>query len=508
MDRKEEHRDELFSMLAAGAVPSEAPEEPERGVIPENAPEDSDRAAGEDAPPESSAAPEQPVPENKAEPENKPAAAVPPLRRAPAAGRYDSFMYEPIGFDRYDRAAAEAEAEAAEKKERKLRLRRERRIAAAFIIACIAAAALSVYGIVSDIIAGSGSLRSSGGQVVLYQQSKPEGANELAAEKDENGRYSTEGVAAVVQSSIVEIYTYTDRNRTELVGTGSGVVISDDGYIVTNAHVLQSSGYHSVHTLDGDIFPARVIGRDSKTDIAVIKISPGQLEPAVLGDSDEVMVGEQVVAVGNPAGLSGTVTDGIVSAVHRKIRSDSTGFQMDCIQTNAAISPGNSGGALVNMYGQVVGITSSKYVSSSYEGLGFAITINEARPIIEQLIENGYVPGRFRVGVAFIESGVPLKRDIIESELGFSLPEGFEGLYVTQISDECDISNTELKLGDFIISVDGVTTSTYDELNDTVTGSYGPGDKVTFVCTHLNEDGTQEDYEITFMLMPDTSGDY
>lgn len=157
----------------------------------------------------------------------------------------------------------------------------------------------------------------------------------------------------------------------------------------------------------------------------MLKISGTGLSPATLGDSDEVLVGEQVIAVGNPAGLSNTVTDGIVSAVNREIRSDSTGFEMKCIQTNADISPGNSGGALVNMYGQVIGITSSKYISSYYEGLGFAITINEAKPIIEELISNGYIGGRFRIGIVMIDMADPSKIATIREDLGYSLPEDF-----------------------------------------------------------------------------------
>ena len=113
--------------------------------------------------------------------------------------------------------------------------------------------------------------------------------------------------------------------------------------------MLRADGYHTVHTVDEKVYPAKIIGRDVKTDIAVIKVDGVSLQPATLGDSDETIVGEQVIAIGNPANLSSTVTDGIVSAVNRKIRSDSTGFEMDCIQTNADISPGNSGGALVNM---------------------------------------------------------------------------------------------------------------------------------------------------------------
>ena len=204
----------------------------------------------------------------------------------------------------------------------------------------------------------------------------------------------------------MEIYTYSSSNPDIMIGSGSGIIITQDGYIVTNTHVLEGSQYSLldeselekpdsfiVNTYNDKQFEAEIVGRDAKTDIAVIKIKADNLPAAELGDSDETVLGERVAAIGNPAGLTGSITDGIVSGLNRKIKADSTGFEMDCIQTNAAISPGNSGGALVNMYGQVIGITSSKYVSSSYEGLGFAITINEAKPVIEELISQGYVSG-------------------------------------------------------------------------------------------------------------------
>jgi len=433
----------------------------------------------------------------------------PPPQSVNAGSSYDPFMYEPIGFDRRDHYAAEQLAAETAAREKKIRARQERSVVVTFFIIALCAIALSVYGIISDVFrSGSGRKFGSGSRVILYQNSKPEGANDMAAEKDASGKYTTEGAAAAVRSSIVEIYTYTNAAKTTLEGTGSGVVISDDGFIVTNAHVLLANGFHTVNTVDGRSFSARIVGRDAKTDIAVIKVNTDDLVPAVLGDSDEMLVGEKVIAIGNPAGLSSTVTDGIVSAVNRKIRSDSTGFQMDCIQTNAAISPGNSGGALVNMYGQVIGITSSKYVSSSYEGLGFAITINEARPIIEDLIKNGFIPGRFRVGITFIETATDARRALVNQELGFEMPEDFGGLYVTEVSEDCDISNTDLKAGDFIYSIDDVNVRNYDQFNAVVTASYGPGDRVKAKCAHLEEDGSIEYYEIEFMLMEDTSGDF
>lgn len=423
---------------------------------------------------------------------------------------YDAFMYEPIGFDGYDKKRAARLREEDEEDERRQRIKRERFVVAMFIFLLLVTVMLSVYGIAVDIMRSDLALKdlASGRNVVLYREKKPEGANELANFKDENGKYTTEGVAAAVKPSIVEIYTYEDELHNRPSGTGSGVIISKDGYIVTNAHVLLEKGYHDVHMINGDVYTAKLVGRDAKTDIAVIKISGDDFEPAVLGDSSEVIVGEKVVAVGNPAGLSSTVTDGIVSAVNRKIRSDATGFEMDCIQTNAAISPGNSGGALVNMYGQVIGITSSKYVSSTYEGLGFAITINEATPIIQELINNGFISGRFRIGISLKDMASEAKRKSIEEDLGFELPEDFEGIYISSISEDCDIAKTALKPGDFITAINGTPIKTYDELYETISASYGANDLVPASCAHIDKNGKIKTYDIKFRLMEDTSGNY
>lgn len=428
---------------------------------------------------------------------------------ASSAPKYDKFMYEPIGFEEYEKQQKAAAEEAAVKKEKRQRTRNERIIIVLLALIFIVCAALSVVGIFKGIGESNNAVFTApSANVVLFKESKPDGANDESNFIDENGKYTTEGVANAVRPSVVEIYTYSDSLHTSLLGTGSGIIISEDGYIVTNAHVLQSDGYHQVITCDDETYDAKIIGRDSKTDIAIVKISASGLKAATLGDSDEVVVGEQVMAIGNPAGLSGSVTDGIVSAVNRKIKADSTGFEMNCIQTNADISPGNSGGALVNMYGQVIGITSSKYVSSSYEGLGFAITINEAQPIIEELINQGYVPGRFRIGIQLVDMGSEYNIASIEEELGYELPDNFKGIYIVEISEDSNIANTDLEAGDFITAINGKSICTYDELYDTISSNYGAGDYVPATCAHVSKNGDVEYYEIEFMLMEDTSGDY
>lgn len=418
---------------------------------------------------------------------------------------YDAFMYEPIGFEELERQSAD---EAALLNEKQRRSKGDKIAVVLFALLFLAAIIIAVIGIGRDISNSKKAIDEivNSRKVVFYRESKPEGANDISNFVDENGKYTIEGAAAHVRSSIVEIYAYGDASHETLIGTGSGVVLTEDGYIVTNAHVLSSNGYHTVTTVDGKKYDAKIIGRDAKTDIAVIKANDAKLIPATLGDSDEAIVGEPVIAVGNPAGLSNTVTDGIISAVNRKIRSDSTGFEMDCIQTNADISPGNSGGALVNMYGQVIGITSSKYVSDSFEGLGFAISINEAAPIIEELIRNGYIGGRFRIGISLLATDNARKE--IEAELGYKLPEDFTGIYIVSISEDSDILNTELKTGDFITEINGKAIKSYNEFYDTISSMYGAGDTVPATCAHVDEDGNIGYYDIKFKLLEDTSGDY
>ncbi|MGN1404193.1 MAG: trypsin-like peptidase domain-containing protein [Ruminococcus sp.] len=343
--------------------------------------------------------------------------------------------------------------------------------------------------------------------VVIQQQDKPD-LDTSEENVDENGAYTVEGVAAAVRPSIVEIYTYGDANSAILSGTGSGIILSEDGYIITNAHVLTNGKSFRVITSDEKEYAAQVVGSDAKTDLAVIHIDATGLPAATMGNSDEVVLGEAVVAIGNPAGLTGSVTNGIVSGLNRKIRSDATGYDMNCIQTNAAISPGNSGGALVNMYGQVIGITSSKYVSSSYEGLGFAITINEVLPIVEDLIENGHVSGRVRVGITFISLEIEQVQLGFAEEIGMDdIPDDFSGIWITEIASECDIANTELQINDVIVSVQGEAVSDYDSLCAAI-ADLKAGDEMEARCRRYHADGTFEEFTIRCKLMEDTSGNY
>jgi serine protease Do len=373
---------------------------------------------------------------------------------------------------------------------------------------------LFLYCIISDVVqflalADTPTAETNASKTITIQyQEKPDDAQ--LTQPDSTGKYTVAGVAEAVSPSIVEITAIADNVEQS---SGSGIILTEDGYLVTNTHVLQDCDTFLVK-IDGinEQIPAVCVGMDTKTDLAVLKIAYTGLPAAVIGDSDELTVGEEVVAIGNPAGLTGTVTNGIVSALHRKIKSASTSFEMDCIQTDAAISPGNSGGALINLYGQIVGITSSKYTSaysgSAYEGLGFAISINEAMPIIEELIAQGYVSGRVRVGITFRSLAIAdVREEYIET---YNLPDDTElsGLWISEIAEDCDIFNSGLQVGDVIESVDGHSVTGYDDLNDLLT-EYSADDTLTADCYRYNEDTAEkETFTITFRLMEDTSGNY
>lgn len=356
----------------------------------------------------------------------------------------------------------------------------------------------------------SGSYRA--GDVIKVDLTQHARSGEKPADTDENGRYTVAGIAKNVMPSIVEIYTYADGAAN---GSGSGIILTDDGFIATNAHVVKDAASYTVNLYGQDEdsagYEATLVGHDTKTDLAVLKIQASGLQPAELGDSDDVQLGETVCALGNPAGLTSSITTGIISGMNRKVRAQSTNFEMDCFQTDAAISPGNSGGALVDLYGRVIGITSSKYGSSSlfggsYEGLGFAITVNEAMPIIKELMEQGYVSGRVRIGIQFL--GNEPAHDQAKED-GQTLPKELDGcgILVLGIADDSDLKNTVFEEGNWILAMNGKEVFDYDSVNEAIEGCVG-GDSVHCRCGRILDNGKLETFEIDFRLLEDQSGDY
>lgn len=322
-------------------------------------------------------------------------------------------------------------------------------------------------GYLGNKLAGGG----SGNPTVVYQDLS-EKIKSLGA--DENGNLNTSQIAEKNLSSVVEI-DLKSNNTSSLFGgsirsgAGSGVIISEDGYIVTNAHVVSGANSITVRLRDGKEYSAKLIGSDTKTDIAVIKIDATKLTPAVLGNSDDLQVGEPAVAIGNPLGeLGGTVTSGIISAVNREITVQ--GNTMSLIQTNASISPGNSGGGLFDSKGNLIGIVNAKSSGSGVEGLGFAIPINEAKEIFTKIIEKGYVDGRVQLGVKVMDISTPSQ----------ATEQGVEktGVYIAEIIKGTGAASSDLAEGDCILALDDYLINNMSDLSDALE-NYKVGDTVT-----------------------------
>lgn len=290
-----------------------------------------------------------------------------------------------------------------------------------------------------------------------------------------NNSYTSAKASEKVSDSVVGILCYSDdvpdqADTTTASSQGSGIIFSQDGYVITNAHVIGNSktAYAiRVVTSDGKEYKAGVVGYDSRTDIAVLKMDDAKgLTPATFGDSSQLEVGQDIIVVGNPGGLDyqNTTTKGVISALDRKL---STSSLTKYIQTDAAINPGNSGGPLVNYYGQVVGITTSKIVSETYEGMGFAIPSQTVKNIVDTLVKNGYVEGRVKIGI----SGIAVTSDQASN---YNIP---QGIYVQSIVSGGPCDGTSLEEGDIITEVDGETITSFADVY-AILETHKPGDKI------------------------------
>ena len=308
---------------------------------------------------------------------------------------------------------------------------------------------------------------------------------------DEEGALCLQDIYSSVIDSVVSISSMTSSGTS----SGTGIIMSSDGYVITNHHVITGALVISVLTNDNQEYEAALVGSDEMSDLAVLKIDARGLQAAEFGDSSKLRVGDSVVAIGDPLGvqLRGTMTNGIISAINRDLTvGDRT---MTLIQTNAALNNGNSGGPLINCYGQVIGINTVKMSSyytatASVEGLGFAIPISVAKPIIDELIENGYVAGRPAIGIS-----------------GDSLPSYYrtyyrlpEGVYVTSVNEGSDAKAKGIREGDIVTAINGEKICSIDELN-TVKNQYAAGDEVTLT---VYRSGTY--YEVTVTLVDQATG--
>ena len=308
------------------------------------------------------------------------------------------------------------------------------------------------------------------------------------------------GVAQKILPSIVGIRVefpvnsiFLNQSGSTATAEGSGIIISEDGYILTNNHVVSSASSSSYYSLgeaskisvylynDSTAYEASIVGTDEETDLAVIKIDKTGLTAAELGDSDSVAVGEFAMAVGNPLGMQSSITAGVISGVNREV-TDSDGKTFTVIQTDAAINSGNSGGALVNSQGQVIGINTLKVSATGVEGMGFAIPINSAKPIYEDLIQYNKVRRPY-IGISGrdLDQATAQRNNLVE------------GVYVVSVEEFSAAEKAGIRAGDVIIRADGTDVKTMDELN-AVKNTHNIGDQMTIV---VNRNGEEKELTLT-----------
>ena len=363
------------------------------------------------------------------------------------------------------------------KKKKKVNGKRVARSAVALVLA---AAMGFAGGFVGAKFGGSGKVVIQ--QVAPSSTASSSGSADsgITAASSTGSSLTTEQVADLVSPSVVVITTeqvvysqwsWYGQNQVES-GAGSGVIISSDGYILTCAHVVDGASSITVTIGDKD-YTATLVGEDTTSDIAVIKIDADGLTPATVGNSDSLKVGQSVMAVGNPLGeLGGTVTGGMISALNRSvtIQGSSSVNTMSLIQMDASVSPGNSGGGLFNMNGELIGIVNAKSSSSDAEGLGFAIPINDAIKVAQELLENGYVTGRPYLGITYLA--------VTDAQTASQLGVNAYGVYVVEVVKGGPAEKAGLQAGDRIVSVDGTEIASKDDLG-TLMQKHAAGDTLS-----------------------------
>jgi serine protease Do len=297
-----------------------------------------------------------------------------------------------------------------------------------------------------------------------------------------------------VSDSTVAVLCFADKitDAENADGQGTGMVISSDGYIVTNSHVVgDSRSAYKIQVVDQNSkkYRAVVVGYDTRTDIAVIKIDAKNLKTVKFGKSEDLSIGDDIIAVGNPGGIEfqNSLTKGIVSAKNRRIDNSTVRY----IQTDAAVNPGNSGGPLCNLYGQVVGITTAKINSTLYEGMGFAIPSETIKEISDDIIKFGYVSNRVKIGI----TGVAINSYLSEA---YGVP---QGIVITDIGEDGSLANTKVEPKDIITKVDGESVSSFNDVYS-ILANHKPNDKISITLYRVN--GSKgETYTITITLVED-----
>lgn len=313
-----------------------------------------------------------------------------------------------------------------------------------------------------------------------------------------------------MQGSSVGILVYA-KNSKSLSSEGTGIIFTEDHdgkytYIVTCAHVISDKGVNIIVQLyDQKEYQAQVVGYDTKTDIGVLRIEASGLTIAEFGDSSKLKVGDWVYAIGNPGGteFANSFTNGMISAIDRPVSSSETGYTTECIQHTAAINPGNSGGALVNEFGQVIGINSMKIVDDEYEGMGFAVPSSVFIKIVNEIIANGYVTNRPKLGITYIAASNEQAYAMFVAIKG--LPSG--SIIIYSISDDSALANTEAKKGDMIVAVNGKQLDESSYLSELVENSK-VGDTITLSLVRINDDYTYDEFDVEVKLVEDRGDTY
>lgn len=314
----------------------------------------------------------------------------------------------------------------------------------------------------------------------------------VGEEASPEGVLSPKEIYTKVSPSVVGIVSYLGSGVYGPQAQGSGIIMTSDGYIMTNAHVVEGATRVEIILVNGDNFDAQVIGTDRQSDLAVLRaIGAQDLVPAELGNSAQLEVGERVCAIGNPSGLAlqSTLTVGYVSALDRMVSAGAGTHSIRCIQTDAAINPGNSGGALINEYGQVVGVNSIKVIDVDYEGIGFAIPINDALPILEDLIANGKVTGRAMLGI----TAAPV---LAEEAQAYSIP---LGLWVKGFAPGADIATKGVQIDDIITQIDGVPVYSLSDCTQ-ILEDLAPGDEVSLTVYRMEGAVRNQTFNVDVVL--------
>ncbi len=392
-----------------------------------------------------------------------------------SGGQYYGADYDPYS-QMWEASQASAAAPPAKPKKKGKALKRT-----AVIVACLALVACVGIGggFLGSMLADNSGVAETNGEGSTSSGSGDNGESSKSSlvinrtEGTQIAATNTQMIAEKAADSVVEITTETVVNGQFLQqyvsqGAGSGVIISEDGYIITNNHVINGANNITIRLKNGKTYTAKLVGKDSKIDVALLKINEKDLKPVTFGDSDNLKVGETAVAIGNPLGeLGGTVTNGIISALDRNITID--GESRNLLQTNAAINPGNSGGGLFNANAELIGLVVAKSSGEDIEGLGFAIPINDVIDVLDDLMEHGYVTGRAYLGVSL--------KDISSDEI-FSYRLDKAGTYIANVVSGGAADKAGLQVGDCITKIDDQDISSTSEASSIIS-SHKAGDKIT-----------------------------